>query len=307
VITPVYGNRATITFDETKHVYYVNVPDAGLKRLYQPSVTSILKMKDKSGALINWATSTMHDRAIDLLKDVPSPVDKRIVEAIIDNAKDSYRKVVKDAADIGSLVHRVLEQELKARAGLAVHPVLPVTPNLLLAPGLTREMVDMANLCVKAGFEFFDRHELEVVQSEAPRWSPTYGYIGTGDLIAKLNGVLSVLDFKTGKRPYPEYFLQTAAYQGAHHEEFPDQNIQARWIVNVGRDGELQTESRTNETYETDFRCFLALLRVYRWNCENQGMYSKPAPQIIGPLDKLIDMKKAVDILCQVVPEGRTA
>ena len=288
MITPVYGGRATITFEEGRHLYYVNVPDAGIKRLYQPSVTSVLKMKDKSEALITWAVNAMHDCTLSMLNDVPSPVDKRIVEACLDAAKDNYRKVKKEAAEIGSLVHRVLEQELKARAGLVPHPVLPIRSDLLLAPGLTHEMVEKANLCIKAGFEFFDAHELQVIQSEAPRWSPTYGYIGTGDLIAKLNGVLSVLDFKTGKRPYPEYFLQTAAYQHAYQEEFPTENIQERWIVNVGRDGELQTESRTNETYDNDFKCFLALLRTYRWDQENRGPYSKAAPRILGSLDKLL-------------------
>lgn len=47
MITPVYGGRATITFEEGRHLYYVNVPDAGIKRLYQPSVTSVLKMKER--------------------------------------------------------------------------------------------------------------------------------------------------------------------------------------------------------------------------------------------------------------------
>lgn len=288
MITTVYGGRATIAFEEGKHLYYVNVPDAGIKRLYQPSVTSILKMKDKSEALIGWAVNAMHDSTLAMLKDVPSPVDKRIFEACLDAAKDNYRRIKKEAADIGSLVHRVLEQVLKYRAGLCDYPSLPLKSDLLLAPGLTPEMVEKANLCVKAGLEFFDTHELKVVQSEAPRWSPTYGYIGTGDLIARLNGALSVLDFKTGKRPYAEYFLQTAAYQHAYQEEFPGEQIQARWIVNVGRDGELTTESRTNASYEEDFRCFLALLRVYRWDQENRGLYSKVAPRILGPLDKLI-------------------
>jgi hypothetical protein len=290
-ITPVYGGRATITFNEGKHSYYVNVPDANISRLYQPSVTGILKMKDKSTPLMIWATGAMHDRILEMLDTMPSPIDKKFVVGIVDAAKDNYNKVKKEAADIGSLSHRVLEQVLKHRAGMAPAPTLPLRADSLLAPGLTADMVDKANNCVKAGIEFFDKHEIEVVQAEAPRWSPTYGYIGTGDLIAKLNGVLSVLDFKTGKRPYPEYFLQTAAYQHAYQEEFPGQAIQARWIVNVGRDGELQTESRTNESFESDFRAFLALLRVYRWHCENQGAWSKPAPKILGSLDKLLGGK----------------
>jgi hypothetical protein len=280
--TEVYGGKAVITFQEHNHTYYVSVPSLGVKRLYQPSVTSILDMKDKSKALTTWAVDSFEARALQLLPN--RLVSREEVEIILDAAKDSYRRIKTDAASVGSVVHRVLHQLLLSRAGLAEEPRLPLLPDSLLAPDMTPELIEKANNCILAGRKFYEEHDIEVVQAEAPRWSPTYGYVGTGDLIARIDGELSGLDYKSGKRIYETCFLQLAAYQMAYQEEFPDQQITQRWGVNVGRDGELTTERRDNSTLEYDFACFRGLLGVWRWNVENQGKYSKSAPKILGPL-----------------------
>jgi hypothetical protein len=41
------------------------------------------------------------------------------------------------------------------------------------------------------------------------------GYAGTLDLYARVKGVLTVLDWKSGKAIYPEAFLQNLAYRHA--------------------------------------------------------------------------------------------
>lgn len=285
-ITSVYGGRATITFHEAKHFYTVRVPGV-VDRLYQPSVTSIISCLDKSGALVPWAVRCMTDRVKELVASAPEALGKEELFGILDAAQETWRQVKDQSADIGSLVHRVLEQELLARAGLAAAPTLPVVASPLLAPNLSEEMVGQANRSIGAGIAFFDQHHIEVVQAEAPRWSPTYGFIGTGDLIARVDGELTVLDWKTGKRLYPTVFLQLAAYQVAFEEEFPRDKVTQRTAVNIGRDGSLNWETRKNDTLEADFAAFKGLLAAWRWNQENQGKYSKPAPQTLGPLSEV--------------------
>lgn len=286
-ITKVYGGRATVTFNEARHQYTVTVPGV-VERMAQPSVTGIIGKLDKSGALVPWAVGQMSQRIKNLLQGVPvEQLDRDALWSIIDAAEDSWRQVKNEAADIGSLAHRVLEQELLYRSGLATKPAYPVTFDAILAPNLTEEMVEKANNSIQAGLEFLDTHHIEVVQAEAPRWSPTYGYIGTGDLIARVDGDLSVLDWKTSKRLYATVFLQLAAYQVAYEEEFPGQRIERRIGINIGRDGVLETQERDNSTLDRDFRTFIALRDIYRWDCENQGKYSKPAHRILGPLSAL--------------------
>lgn len=278
--TEIYGGRATIEFHPLKHFYTVTVPRV-CDRAYQPGVTTIIGMKDKSRALLPWAVNTMSERAKELIQCVAeSDFNKEIAVAIVDAAKDTYRKKRESAAEIGSVAHDVLERVLMSRYGICDEPVLPLTE----WPGMNAEQVEMANKSIKAGLRFIKAHNIRVLQAEAPRWSATYGYVGTGDLVAEVDGELAILDWKTGKHIYAEYFLQTAAYQKAYEEEFPDQKIIKRWIVNIGRDGKLAHEVRGNDTVDVDFGCFLSLLNLWRWDQTNQGAYSKPATLIVGPL-----------------------
>jgi hypothetical protein len=277
-ITSVYNGRATVTFNEAKHYYTVTVPSLDIRKLYQPSVTTILGMKNKP-FLIPWAVGEMNKRTKELLAKVPDEsLTKELIEGILDAAEDSYQRTKQKAADIGSVAHRFLEAVLKSEE--------PSRPRFdpILAPNLTQDMVDQANNCIDAGLQFFKEHEITVVQAERPIWSPTYGYVGTGDLKAFFDGRLSILDYKTGKHIYDEYWMQTGAYQTAHEEEFPTEKIEQRVVVNVGRDGKLRHEVRNNETLQSDFRGFIGLRDAYRWHCENQGKYSKPAPVIVGKL-----------------------
>lgn len=286
-ITSVYGGRASVEFEARRHRYLVTVPGV-CDKLFQPSVTSILKMKDKSDALVTWAVGCFESKAKEYLEQVEDTVSKDLVLAILEQSKTNYRKVKEDAADIGSVVHSALEQEIKARAGLGPSPALPLEK----AEGLNQDMLDMANAAIFAGVKYLNEHRIKLVQSEAPRWSPTYGYVGTGDLIAWIDGKLSVLDFKTSKRLYAEVFLQTAAYQVAYQEEFPDAQVVQRVGLNVGKDGHLTDICRDNLTLESDFGAFRALLTLWRWHEENVGPYNRqertnvpqPAPRILGPL-----------------------
>lgn len=279
MITSVYGGRATITFHEAKHYYTVTVPSLDVRKLYQPSVTAILGMKAKP-FLIKWAVDMMGQRTRELLSKIPDDsVSKDLVHGILDAAEDSYKKKKQDAAFVGSVVHRVLEQVL-----LGETPSLPLKYDPILAPQLTQDMIDQANNGIDAGLKFFREHDIRVIQAERPIWSARHGYVGTGDLKAYYDGQLAILDYKTGKYIYAEYFMQTAAYQSAHQEEFPDEEIVKRVIVNVGRDGRLAVEERDNSTLSSDFGAFLGLLAVWRWDCENQGKYSKPAPKVLGLL-----------------------
>jgi hypothetical protein len=285
-VTQAYGGMAQISFNEARHYYTVSVPSLNIHRIFQPSVTSVIGKLDKSGALVNWAVNSMYDRTRELVEAVPEPMDRNVVLAVVDAAKSTWREYKDETANIGSVVHRILEQELNARAGLCPHPTLPLKFDPILAPGLTAEMLEMANAAAESGFRYFGEHHIEIVQAEAVRWSAKYGYLGTGDLIARIDGELAVADYKTGKRLYPTVFLQLAAYQVAYEEEFPDQKILKRVAINVGRDGTLETKSKDNSTLKDDFGAFLGLLRVWRWDCSNTDYKPKPAPLIVGPLER---------------------
>jgi len=276
IVTYVYGGRAQITFKESSHVYTVAVPEKGIMDLWQPSVTGIIRVLSKADVLIPWALGEMISRVKVTLKDIPT-LTPELVFAVLEASKNAHNDRKQQAADIGTYVHNFLEGELKYRAGLQPAPALPVD--------MPEEYATPVTNSIGAGLRFFDQHKIKLVQAEAPRWSPTYGFIGTGDLIAEVDGNLTVVDYKTSKRLYSTVFLQLAAYQMAYQEEFPTAQITRRLAINVGKDGALVTEDRFNDTLARDFRCFLSLLDAWRWDRENQGQYSKPAPPIVGPLE----------------------
>lgn len=282
--TKAFNGRALINFNEAKHFYTVTAPGTKVRNLYVPGVTTIIGMKDKSGALVPWAVGQMTERVKTLLGEGDETWDRETLLAVLETAQETWRNERQKAADIGSLAHRFLEARLLN--GSDVTGLLPITANTLLAPNLTPEMVEKANNAISAGLKFLDEHRVKVVQAEAPRWSPTHGFIGTGDLIAEIDGELSVLDWKTSKKLYPTVFLQLAAYQQAYQEEFPGQQILKRVAVNIGRDGELTVETRDNSTFDRDLKTFLALLDVWRWDRIHpwHGRPTKPL-EAIGPED----------------------
>jgi hypothetical protein len=59
---------------------------------------------------------------------------------------------------------------------------------------------------------------LEPVAIEETVWSDRHGFAGTADLVARVDGAMTLLDWKTGKAVYPEAWLQNAAYRVAWNE-----------------------------------------------------------------------------------------
>lgn len=83
--------------------------------------------------------------------------------------------------------------------------------------------------------------------------SETLGYCGTLDRIAEIDGLLGVVDLKTGSKAR-WHGLQTSAYAtavGVYH----------RWSLYLGPTG-YHLEPHTNRR---DFRAFSAALELYSW------------------------------------------
>jgi PD-(D/E)XK nuclease superfamily len=277
IITPVYGGRATVTFNVAKHIYTVAVPEKGVTDLWQPSVTGVIRMMSKADVLMKWAVDQVIDQAKVTFKDDAS-YSRDIIHAVLDASSKAYISRRDNAGTIGTYVHDFLEAELRHRSGMGDPAVLP--------SDVPSEFFPSVKKSIGAGLKFFDEHKITLVQAEEPRWSPTYGFIGTMDAIAYVDGKLTVLDYKTSKRLYDTVFLQLAAYQMAYQEEYPDQQIEQRLGINVCRDGSLITKSRDNLTYKSDVDCFLALLTAWRWDRVNQGEFeSKPVPAVVGQLN----------------------
>jgi len=74
---------------------------------------------------------------------------------------------------------------------------------------------DAAAWAVESWKDWAQQIALEPLGIERVVACPSCGYAGTLDLYARVQGILTVLDWKSGKAIYPEAFLQNVAYRHA--------------------------------------------------------------------------------------------
>ena len=175
-----------------------------------PSVTHILNCIGKP-ALINWAANQertlVSEAAADLYLDLvklPSPLPRTAylttLQRRIGKQKAHQRDLAK-ASEVGSQVHALIEWQLRRTLGQTVGPEPRVT--------------DDAQWAFMAWEDWAQSVQLTPRYIEQTVFSRQHGYAGTMDLLAEVQGVLTLIDFKTGKAIYGEAHLQNVAYQVA--------------------------------------------------------------------------------------------
>ncbi len=137
-------------------------------------------------------------------------------------------RIVKEATDIGSLMHENLECFLEGRER-------PRGNNLIRQ--MSRRMAD---IIIRRALTRVD----EVWGVEAPLYFPGL-YAGTSDLIGVYEGAPAIMDFKNAKKirkrdQIGDYFCQGAAYALAHNYLF-DTDIRTVAIFMVSRDLQYET------------------------------------------------------------------
>lgn len=200
-----------VTGDKGRH-YAVTVDGVEHKL---PSVTTIMHCIGKP-ALIKWAEREGMNGAIRVAADVyanliaaDAKTSPDVFAAAIQQAIPKQRaseKALAKASEIGTHAHALVEHHLRRILGEAVDaPKLPDVP----------EVAQAAKWAFDAWLAWASGVKLKPIQIEQTIYSLQHRYAGTLDLLAEVDGVLTVLDWKTGKSVYAESFLQNAAYQVA--------------------------------------------------------------------------------------------
>jgi hypothetical protein len=203
-----------------------------------PTVTTILGVINKP-ALVNWASYGARDATMRAARAVYD--DVHAAGVLIPGTSFEYALAQRmgkrpahlessdTALEIGSLVHARIEAEMRCEIGRAV-PV-PEVPTQL--PGGNEHP---AWSSYQAYLAWRTAHAVRPVAMELPVQSARHGYGGTADLVAEVDGVLTVADFKTSKAVYPEYRLQIAAYREAYLEEHPHGAVAEGLILRFPKD-----------------------------------------------------------------------
>lgn len=240
-------------FDEKNHVHTLDG-----KRLH--GVTSVLKMWGDPNPLLNWGVKT----AVDWIRDKstvtevhdPSdhPADKPVVvteyktnSLVLDDARTAHLKKRDKAGDIGTQVHKELEEMMLD----ATKGVLERTDPYTGVVGKVRDwMIDQ---------------DITTIEAEANLYSKDWWVGGIADGIVEKDGKKYILDFKTSGTVQTKYFFQLGAY--AHMwEEMTGDKIDGGLIVHIPRGKSFNPEKNLYWRFDTDAlkQAFKNILDVYK-------------------------------------------
>ena len=173
-----------------------------------PSVTTILTAIGKP-ALVAWSAKVEREmviaKAAELYMMNASAKKKwdtatfslKLAELL--GKEKAHTKELAKAGEIGSNIHELIEWSLRAE--------------LLEKVGPSPILGEQAQWGYSAFQKWRSRTKLKPVMVERFVWCHCHKIAGTMDLLAELDGVVTVCDWKTGKRVYFEAKLQNAAYR----------------------------------------------------------------------------------------------
>lgn len=248
---------------QTKAGRFYDIPEIGLL----PSVTNILGVINKP-ALMNWAAKVERElvvsTAADLYEDIKgTPQMSRPAYLLtlgnrLGKAKASQKELAR-ASEIGTMAHNLIEWTLKGE--------------LCLDAGPAPRIVDAAQWAFMAWEDWRKSVNMKPIRVEQVIWSERYGYAGTLDLLAEINGKLSVVDWKTGKAVYTEAHLQNAAYRQAVREMGHGNPVKG-YIVRLPKvETDPQFEVVEAEDEDASFDVFRAAKELWKWAQAKEAEY----------------------------------
>lgn len=229
-------------FDDAKHAYTLDgTPLIG--------TTTVLSLLAKP-ALIQWSANeaVKYVKEHSMVVTDPNKVTDDIIEyqtseTVLEEAKTAHRRKKEGAGDIGSQVHKWIENHI---AGTKQD--FPTDPQ-------------MAKM-IQAFLDWEVQVKPRWIASEMRVYATSTWTAGTLDFIAEINGKVFIGDFKTSTGIYDEAFWQMSAYQYMLQEMQPDYKIDGHIVVNIRKDGKIETKE--SYAYDTNIKGFLGLLMAYK-------------------------------------------
>lgn len=279
--TSLYGGKVNIRFFSDSHQYWVD----GKRKT---GVTTIIGIKDKSGALVPWATEVGADFLLEKLA-----TGQPITEQDIMRACDLHRERKQEAADIGTIIHDWCEKYIKFKLkekGYTAVPEFPEDRN--------------AQIGVNAFLDWEKEHNVKFISSERVVYSRKYDFIGTMDIEAKVDGKVCLVDLKSSNGLYNTVRMQTAAYAKADEEERKAEVYEGRWAIRLAKETEKEYLARMKKKQDkdvkkgkeprevvpyqvfeakyfdekagdmaNDYQAFLACLTLFKWDKDTDFFY----------------------------------
>ena len=226
-----------------------------------PSVTTILGVIDKSAPLMHWAVNQERKAFEAALLDVLSH----------DGARDPSYVLDRMATAISGQKAMLKEKDKAASIGTAAHALIEWHTRRMLGedPGPEPKVPDAAAWAVEAWKDWAKAVDFTPLCAERVVYCEECGYAGTLDWIARVDGVLSLGDYKTAKAIYPEAFLQNRAYRHAAVKVGLSETVQGIVLRLPKTVDDPAFEAMV--VPETPLEDFLSALRLWRWQRRMDG------------------------------------
>lgn len=285
-----YGGEVTVDFYPNSHMYKITDPKYGLVKERVKGVTTYLGIKDKSAALISWATETAGLHLYDIIT-----AGNPIIMDDVRTAIGKHRTIKDEAANIGKVMHEWCEYFIKhklGKEGFETTPVMPEDSQIALG--------------INSFLEWYMAHDVKFINSERVVYSRKHQYVGTMDFEAYVDGKLTGGDFKSSNGLYNSVLAQISAYQEAAEEEAEaiSQPIQFenRMAVRLSKETESEYNTRMErknlikgkdgadfelynpfewrlfegrESHERDLNGFLIHKSLFEWDTETDFYKNK--------------------------------
>lgn len=158
-------------------------------------------------------------------------------------------KYVDNKASIGTLAHQLILDDFRE--------VKTDTSDY------TANQISLAENCLLSFYEWKKGKEVKPILLERPLISDKYGFGGTLDCYAEIDGKNTLLDFKTGKGIYAEYYVQVAGGYLLLLEEAGYQ-VDEIDILNIPRSEDEAFAFKPVKETETCKQIFLNCLANYK-------------------------------------------
>lgn len=158
-----------------------------------------------------------------------------------------WTKVRDQAADIGTISHYLILCDLRHE-----------TPDL---SDYAQADIEKAHNALRSYHAWKSHNDIVPIGVEESLVSEKWGYGGTFDLYATVNGAATIIDFKTSGALYADYSTQIAAYCELVKE---NKGVMPQGkLIRINKANNDDFESKTVDMLDKRFELFRHLLRVY--------------------------------------------
>jgi len=159
-----------------------------------------------------------------------------------------YKKYTDDKGQTGTLTHDII---------LSHHRKCPYDTS-----DYSQKQIDSAETCFLKYLEWESRlTSIKPILLETSLVSERYQYGGTFDFYGLVEGIYTLLDYKTSKAIYPDNFLQLASYRNLLIEN--RHPVERAMIIRVGRDETEGFETKEMTDLDLEFETFIKIVDLY--------------------------------------------